>query len=130
MAGYGTDEAFATWASDNGYSVPDDLTAAVLRQRGSEYIDGIYGNRFPGTRTDGYAQERAWPRADAVLCSGETVPDDVIPDAVIKASYHAAYAEAVTPGSLSTSYTPGTAKVLTKVDKIEWEVVGKAEGAN
>lgn len=132
MAGYGTDEGFDTFLTENGYTLPDGAPSnVVLRQRGSDYVDGTYGNQFPGYRTGGYAQERAWARTDAVLRSGETVPDDVIPDAVIKASYHAAYAEALTPGSLATSYTPGTSKVLTKADKIEWEVVGdaSAEGA-
>jgi hypothetical protein len=35
-------------------------------------------------------------------------------------------AEAKAPGSLSVTYTPGTTKVLTKVDKIEWDVIGDA----
>jgi hypothetical protein len=50
----------------------------------------------------------------------------VIPDAVVKASYVAALADAKAPGSLSVTYTPGTTKVLTKVDKIEWDVIGDA----
>lgn len=130
MAGYGSDEAFTDWLDANGYTLPDGApTEAILRERGSVYIDGTYGPRFSGSPTGGFAQERAWPRTGAEAY-GTAIGDSVIPDAVIKASYAAAYAEAVTPGSLATSYTPGTAKVLTKVDKIEWEVIGKAEGAN
>ena len=45
---------------------------------------------------------------------------------MVKASYVAALADAKAPGSLSVTYTPGTNKVLTKVDSIEWDVVGDA----
>lgn len=126
MAGYGDDGAFSAWLTDNGYALPGGApVAAVLRQRGSTYIDGLYGPRFVGSPTGGFAQDRAWPRTGA-CAYGSTIGDAVIPDAVVQASYFAAYAEAVTPGSLSATYTPGTAKVLTKVDKIEWKVVGDA----
>lgn len=126
MAGYGSDEAFTAWLAANGYSLAGDAPApAVLRQRGSTYIDGLYGPRFSGSPTGGFEQERAWPRTDAAAY-GSAIGSDVIPDAVVQASYHAAYAEAVTPGSLSATYTPGTAKVLTEVKGIKWEVVGDA----
>lgn len=126
MAGYGTDDGFNSWLSENGFTLPDNPPAvAVLRERGSNYIDGTYGARFSGVPTGGFAQERAWPRTGA-CAYGQSIGDNVIPDAVVKASYVAALADAKAPGSLSVTYTTGTTKVLTKVDKIEWDVVGDA----
>jgi hypothetical protein len=126
MAGYGDDSGFEAWAEKNGHTIPLGLDAAVLRLRGSEYIDGAYGDRFPGHRAGGYAQARAWPRSNAVLASGETVSDSVVPVAVINASYVAALADATAPGSLSAVYTPGASKVLTEVKGIKWQVIGDA----
>jgi hypothetical protein len=126
MAGYGTDDGFNRWLSANGFALPDNPPSiAVLRERGSNYIDGTYGARFSGIPTGGFSQERAWPRTGA-CAYGQPIGDDVIPDAVVKASYVAALADAKAPGSLSVTYTPGTTKVLTKVDKIEWDVIGDA----
>jgi hypothetical protein len=129
MAGYGDDSGFTAWLAANGYVLPAGAPSpAVLRQRGSTYIDGLYGPRFSGVPTGGFAQERAWPRTDA-CAYGSSIGSGIIPDAVVQASYFAAYAEAVAPGSLSTTYTPGTAKVLTEVKGIKWEVVGDASEA-
>lgn len=44
--------------------------------------------------------------------------------AVIEATYIAAQSEITTPGFWSTVFTPSQAKVLTKVDKIEWSPIG------
>lgn len=121
MAGYGTDEAFAAWLTANGYTLPGGAaTPAVLRQRGSSYIDGTYGPRFSGTPAGGFAQERAWPRTGA-YAYGSAIGSDVVPDAVVQASYFAAYAEALSPGSLSVTVTPGRQVKRQKVDTIERE---------
>jgi hypothetical protein len=95
------------------------------RPWGSDYINSTYGSRFSGVPTGGYAQADSWPRTGA-CAYGSAIGADVIPDAVVQASYQAAYAEAVSPGSLSPTYTPGTNKVLTEVKGIKWEVVGDA----
>jgi hypothetical protein len=100
MAGYGTDEGFTAWLASNGYVLPGTAPAAdILRQRGSVYIDGEYGPKFPGTPVDILNQERAWPRTGAIV-SGVTIPVDLVPQAVINASYFAAYQEGLKPGSL------------------------------
>jgi hypothetical protein len=113
MAGYGTNEQFATWLTDNGHTLPVSASSPdVLRQRGSAYIDGLYsgvagsrtGIRFMGTPTEGYLQERAWPRT-GVIVGNQAIPSDAIPLAVIYASFEAALAEANNPGSLSVSST-------------------------
>jgi len=101
MAGYGDDTAFQDWLTANGYSLPDGAPpAAVLRLRGSQYIDATYGARFSGTPTEGIEQARAWPRTGATAY-GNPIAPDAVPGAVEKAAYHAAYAEALSPGSLS-----------------------------
>lgn len=130
MAGYGTDEGLDTWLAANGYTLPDGAAAnAVLRQRGSVYIDGTYGLRFPGTPTGGATQDRAWERTGATDRWGNALDPNTVPTRVIEASYMAAYLEAETPGILAATYTPGTNKVLTEVKGIKWEVVGDANGS-
>ena len=122
MAGYGSDDGLDTWLAEQGYVLPTGSpTNAVLRQRGSVYLDGAYGNRFPGEPTSG-DQERAWPRTNAVDRYGNALSG--IPARVINASYQAAYLEALKPGFLFKTYTPGQNKVLTEVKGIKWQVVG------
>ena len=66
MAGYGDDDGFQAFLTANGYTLPDGApAAAVLRQRGSVYVDGTYSLRFSGSPTGGAAQEREWPRTGA-----------------------------------------------------------------
>lgn len=120
MAGYGSDEGLAAWATANGYTLPDSPSPAVLRQRGSDYVDGLYGARFPGYPTDGVEQERAWPR-DGATVFGASIGDTVIPVAVINASYAAAYYEALNPGKLSVVTSPTARVKRRKVDVIETE---------
>lgn len=121
MAGYGDDSAFAAWMTENGYSLPVGApTAVVLRQRGSTYIDGMYGERFPGKPTGGIEQERAWPRTGATIY-GTALADSVIPQRVVDASYMAAYLEATSPGSLAVITDPAKRVKRQKVDTIERE---------
>lgn len=121
MAGYGDDTAFTAWLADQGYTLPADAPApAVLRQRGSAYIDGLYGPKFSGHPTDGFDQERAWPRTGAEA-HDVAIPSTTIPNAVVQASYFAAVHEANNPGSLQVSATAAGAVKRRKVDVIEVE---------
>lgn len=121
MAGYGTNAGFDTWLAAEGYVLSEAApTRDVLRQRGSVYIDGLYGRRFPGSPTDGLEQDRQWPRTGATAY-GTSIADDVIPAAVITASYYAAYQEALSPGALSAQAS-GSAKLKReKIDVLERE---------
>lgn len=131
MSGYGTDEAFASWLLLNGYMLPGTApTAAVLRQRGSVYVDGLYGARFTGAPAGGVDQDRAWPRTGASDTFGNAIGSSAIPARVIEASYFAAYLEATTPGILSKTFTPAEQKVLTEVKGIKWTVVGDSSKMN
>jgi len=121
MAGYGSDDGFSAWLAANGYSLPEGApTPAVLRQRGSAYVDGVYGPRALGSPTDGYAQERAWPRTGATAY-GSAIPVDAIPNAWVEASYAAALYEAQNPGGLAVVATPGQAVKREKVGSLEVE---------
>lgn len=121
MAGYGSDTGFQDWLVTNGYVLPEGaLAPAILRQRGSQYIDGLYGSRFAGQPTGGFEQERAWPRTGAEA-SAQTIPSGVVPVAIEQASYHAAYQEALSPGSLSVAASASGAVKREKVDVLEIE---------
>lgn len=119
MAGYGSDGGFDVWLAENGYTAPVTPTKAVLRQRGSAYVDGLYGPRFPGAPTGGIAQERAWPRTGATAY-GADIASNAIPDAMVKASYFAAYQEGLKPGRLAVSAAGGAVK-RKKVEGLEVE---------
>ncbi|WP_011580559.1 MULTISPECIES: DnaT-like ssDNA-binding protein [Chelativorans] len=119
MAGYGDDSGFNAWLAENGYTLPDGAPSpAVLRQRGSVYVDGIYGMNFVGEKTGGWEQERAWPRTGA-YAGGSAIPDDVVPLPVIHASYEAALQEAREPESLSVI---GSAAERVKREKVDGAV--------
>ncbi|MGX1693141.1 DnaT-like ssDNA-binding protein [Brevundimonas naejangsanensis] len=121
MAGYGTDQGFADWLTMNGHVLPENTPApAILRQRGSQYIDGLYGSRFSGQPTGGFAQDRAWPRVGA-CAHGQPIPSNIIPVAVEQAAYAAAFQEALKPGSLSVTATSAGALKRKKIDVIEKE---------
>lgn len=121
MAGYGSDTGFQDWLAENGHVMPEGaLAPAILRQRGSQYIDGLYGSRFAGQPTGGFEQERAWPRTGAEA-SGRSIPSDVIPIAVEQAAYLAALQEALKPGSLSVSAMNAGALKRKKIDVLEKE---------
>ncbi len=121
MAGYGDDSGFTAFLTANGYTLPVGApTPAVLRQRGSAYIDGLHGLRFSGVPTGGFAQERAWPRTGAEAY-GVAIDPAVVPVAVIQASYTAAYQEAVKPGSLSVVVSGGKQVKRVKAGSVEVE---------
>ncbi len=130
MAAYGTDDAFAAWLAEQGYTLPSTApTPAVLRARGSAYVDS-YEAYWTGYRTGGVLQELGWPRAGATLNCTIAIPDDVVPPVVVNASYRAAWLDASTPGIL-TGGTPSSGPRVKrqKVDVIEREFFddGKAK---
>ncbi|TPK59038.1 DnaT-like ssDNA-binding protein [Mesorhizobium sp. B2-5-1] len=128
MAGYGDDAGFTAYAAAAGYTVPAG-TISAARQRGSAYIDGTYGMRFPGQPTGGIAQEREWPRTGATAF-GAALASDLIPQRVIDASYEAAYLELKNTGSLSISFDPSKKVKRQKVDTIEREFFEPGDSGN
>lgn len=122
MAAYGTDAGFTAWLDEQGYVLPGTAPSpAVLRARGSVYVDG-YEAYWTGYRTDGVVQELGWPRTDATVNCVHAVPSDIIPPAVVTASYRAAWLEASTPGVLAgPTVSTGERVKRQKVDVIERE---------
>ncbi len=121
MAGYGTNEEFEAWLTAHGFILPETAPEpAILRQRGSDYVDGTYGGSLPGEPAGGIDQERAWPRIGATAFR-KPIADDATPLRWVHASYHAAYHEALNPGSLLVSGTAAGAVKRRKVDVIEIE---------
>ncbi|WCK26643.1 DnaT-like ssDNA-binding protein [Agrobacterium pusense] len=120
---YGDNAGFTAYAEAAGYVIPDGTTDAQIsaaRQRGALFIDR-YEPRFSGSRTGGYAQERAWPRTGASTYYGEPITSDVVPAAIVNASYEAAYLELTNPGSLSPVVTGSSTVKREKVGSLEIE---------
>ena len=114
---YGTAAGFVDYHEARGRVIPgtwddDSIESALLAA--SEWIDNVYGPSFIGYKTEGFEQEREWPRTSAIVVSNEYTPftydTDAIPGRVVKATYEAAWRHATTPGSLMTDYTPGKYK--------------------
>lgn len=112
-AAYHTARGNTTWVG------ADALREAALI-RATQWLDGRYGNRWSGTRTNLRLQALDWPRLDAYDRDGGLVVSDAIPVEVINATCEAALRELVTPNVLSPDLTPGTAKVLVEVKGIKW----------
>jgi hypothetical protein len=104
---YGDDAGFETWMETMGYVLPSGAPdIAILRARGSAYIDATYEPLWTGTRTNPLSQDDAWPRTGATINCTIAIPDDMIPNAVINASYRAGLlmaSEATTPVPLTGS---------------------------
>ena len=116
MAGYGTDAGMTAWLADNGLTLPGTApTLAVLRQRGSAYVDATYGQRLTcSVQTGGALQERAWPRTGHPQVSA-----DVIPLPWVHASYRAGFLSATLTGGLSRQVDGNARVTKQKVDVIE-----------
>lgn len=111
MPGYGNIDDFKSYNEERGREIPeswdDDFITKVLLVA-SEWLDNKYDNSWIGFATNGYLQERKWPRTTAYT---NTYPvyifaNDEIPDAVVNAVYEAAFREATTSGSLQKDFTP------------------------
>lgn len=117
---YGTDEGFAAYLAALGYTLPVDAPApAILRARGSAYLDSTYDGLWTGRRTGGVMQADGWPRTGARIHCTAPIADDVIPIAIVNASYRAAWLDASNPGVLAASATSGQRVAREKVDVIE-----------
>lgn len=130
MAGYGTDQGLTGYLTGLGLSLPDGaLSPSVLRQIGSDYVDGAYEARLPcSRRAGGFAQDRVWPR-EGHKVNGQDVPNDLIPDVWVNASYRAAYLHATSPGWATGGRDPNRITKREKVDTIEREFFAAGEGA-
>ena len=108
---YGTDEGFVDYHEARGRTVPASwvLPGATVIQSArlvaSEWLDASYGGVWIGEPTDGFTQDRQWPRTGATT-QGYTFPDDITPERVINAAYEAAWQQATKPGAFQTVFNP------------------------
>jgi len=108
---YGTAADFITYHESRGKTILSSWTTAVIEAAllvASEWLDGRYRNFWVGYPTDGYTQERLWPREGAYTntYTSYTFDSDEIPDAVEQATYEAAFRELNSSGSLEIDFTP------------------------
>lgn len=119
---YGSDAAADTYHADRGNTAWAALSAEARRQarvRGSLYVDSqMPVLRLPGVPTDA-AQTDAWPRTGASDIWGNAIASGVVPLRVEYATYEAALAEALAPGSLTPSYVAQDRVVRVKAGPTE-----------
>lgn len=120
MAAYGTDAGIQAWLDANGHVLPANAPSpAILRERGSAYIDATYEPMLScSSRAGGIGQDLAWPRTGHIV-SGEVVAG--VPQPWVNASYRAAWLEAVTPGWASGSIDLNRLVKRQKVEGLERE---------
>lgn len=126
---YGTDEGLTAYLAANGLTLPvGSPSAAVLRQRGSAYLDAAYEPELQcSARTDPLIQADAWPRTGHVTQSGVSVPGDIVPLPWVTASYRAAWLEASSPGWASGTIDPNRRTKREKADVLEREIFAPSE---
>lgn len=116
-----TVDGFEQYHSTRGRVIPgtwDNTAIEGALLIASEWIDNIYGNLFIGQKTDGFLQEREWPRINASVLDVRypyIFGREEIPERITKAVYEAAWRQASNPGSLMVDYTPGKYKSV-KID--------------
>ena len=126
---YGTDEGLTAWVTAQGLTLPVGANLTALRTVGSAYVDGAYEHRLAcSARTGGFTQELAFPRTGHFV-NGQAVPDDLIPQAWVNASYRAAYLQATQPGWATGSANPNRVTKREKVDTIEREFFAASDTA-
>lgn len=106
---------FARW----GTLTADQKTAALIG--GSGIVDALYGHRFPGQKAGGFEQENQWPRINAKTTSDERIPEDLIPNAVKRATYEIVRLEVTRPNSVFPGVVVAQQIKRQKVDVIEKE---------
>ena len=124
MAYGNTTDAQAHWTAKGYAGTPTDATLAVA----STFIDGlgwrmagkVAVSRFPGIPT-GVDQEDQWPRTDATDIYGRDLASDVVPGAVLRATYEAAFYEDNNPGGLNEAIRSDERIVREKFDTIEFQ---------
>lgn len=120
---YGTLEEADAYHEDRGNAAwtGEDASKEAALLRASAWLDGAYGFRFPGSKTGGREQERAWPRTEAIDVEGEEIADDEIPREIKHATFEAALRELASPGSLAPDYTLAQAVKSERVGQISIE---------
>lgn len=112
---YGNANGFREYFRTRGKSLSEIWTDEKIESAllvASEWLDGQFEASWIGYKTEGYKQERSWPRTAAVVASFpyHLYDKNEIPEQVIKATYEAAYREGTSNGCLQTDFTPSKYK--------------------
>lgn len=114
MAEYGTPAGFITYHTARGRVAivadydDDEIQAQLLVA--SEWIDGLYRNRFSGWKTGGAAQVREYPRIGTIDYYGYSVASDSVPEQIEHATYEIAYRTLTNPTIINPDVTPSKYK--------------------
>ena len=106
---YGTADEYRAYHTARGRDMTSQSDDAVVNQLllvASEWIDGVFRNRFEGYKVGQRSQVREWPRYGPVDRDGYHVPSDFVPIEIEWATYEAAYRESQATGSLIKDFTP------------------------
>lgn len=97
----------------------DKISSALLVA--SEWLDSQYEAIWIGYKTNGFKQERSWPRTSAIVQAYPyyTFDKDEIPEQVVKATYEASFRELTSQGYLSVDFTPNKYKSVRVEGAIE-----------
>lgn len=127
---YGDDPGLEAWLAEWGLTLPAGAPSlAALRRIGSSYVDGAYEARLScSSRSGGFEQANAWPRVGHFVNS-KPVPEDLIPQAWVEASYRAGYLNAVTPGWATGGTDPSRITKREKAGDVEREFFEAGKGA-
>ena len=131
---YGTLADSKTYHAERGntaWAAATDAALTIALLRGSEYVDFMFRDSFPGTKTGERAQLREWPREWAWDQDGNSIGPTVIPIEVEHATYEAALRELVSPGSLLPDVVTGQQILKASVEgAVSVEYAGAAVGPN
>lgn len=120
---------YKAWADANGtsYAGKTDTQIEQAARRATTFIDGAYGRRFIGQRTNGRAQALCWPRIDAWDAENEEyIASDEVPDEVVTATCEAIARELTKAGSLAPDLKRGGAVKSVKAGSVSVEFAGNA----
>lgn len=114
---YGNAEDFKKYHQERNREIPESWTDSYIDSAllmASEWIDHNYGSFFVGYKTDGYKQEREWPRLSAYVkyYPYTTINSNEIPREVEQATYEVAFREATNAGSLNADFKPNNYKAV------------------
>lgn len=120
---------YKSYADARGVSYAGKTDAEIEQaaRRATAWIDGAYGRRFIGQRTNGRAQALCWPRIDAWDAENEEyIASDEVPDEIVTATCEAAVRELASPGSLAPDLKRGGAVKSVKAGSVSVEFMGNA----
>lgn len=108
---YGNAEDFKKYLRERGKEVSEDWSDEKINSAllvASEWLDSQFETMWIGYKSDGFTQERSWPRKAAAVCyfPYHLYDDMEIPGQVIKATYEAAFRELGTNGILQKDFQP------------------------